>query len=1021
MTFINENTVEQATLDYFRALGYEILYGPDIGPGELHAERNDWGEVVLAGRLRSALERINPDIPADAIEDAIRKLLRTESPSLYENNHAFHKFLTNGVPVEFHADGRIKHDDVKLVDFKDTGNNDWLAVNQFTVIEDKRNRRPDVVVFVNGLPLAVIELKNPADEEATIEKAYNQLQTYKNDIPGLFHFNECLILSDGMEARAGTLTSNWEWFMPWRTVEGDDVAPKGSVELSVLINGMFEKSRFLDLVCNFNVFEVDGSSIVKKMAGYHQYHAVNKAIECTVKASSPKGDKRIGVVWHTQGSGKSLSMAFYAGKIIQHPAMENPTLVVITDRNDLDEQLHGTFCDCHELLRQEPVQAESRDHVRELLKVASGGVVFTTAQKFFPDEKGDPHPLLSDRRNIVVIADEAHRSQYGFIKGFAKHIREALPNASFIGFTGTPIESTDRSTPAVFGDYIDIYDIERAVLDGATVKIFYTGRLARIEIDEAERPHIDPDFEEVTESEEAEKKEKLKSKWSQLEKVVGTQKRINLIAEDIVNHFDDRLSVMDGKGMIVCMSRRICVDLYNAIIKLCPEWHDGDDKKGYIKVVITGSASDPADWQQHVRNKMRRKALAKRFKDEKDSMKLVIVCDMWLTGFDVPCLHTMYVDKPMRGHGLMQAIARVNRVFRDKPGGLVVDYIGLADQLKKAMHEYTESGGKGETTIDQEQVVAVLLEKYEIIKAMFHGFDYSVYFRAKETAQMQVMANAIQHILEIDEGKNRLISAVTDMSHAFALSVPHDKALAIRDEVGFFQAVKAAIMKRLVTGGTPQAKLDAAIRQIISKAVVSDEVVDIFDAVGLKKPDISILSDEFLEEVKHLPQKTLAVELLNRLLKDEVKSRRRKNVVQARSFTELLEKTILRYQNRTIETAKVIEELIGLAKDMREAHKRGGKLGLKEDELAFYDALEVNDSAVMELGDDVLKTIARELVQTIRDNWAIDWTMKENVRAKMRSMVKRLLRKYKYPPDKQEKATQTVLEQAELLCKDLAA
>jgi len=1020
MTAMAESVVESAALEWFEALGYTTLNGPDIAPDELLAERASYADVILIGRLRSALERINPNLPVEAVEEVARKVLRTESPSLYENNHRFHELLVNGVDYEYRrADGSMGTGLANVIDFEDPANNDWLAVNQFTVVEDRRNRRPDVAIFLNGLPLAVIELKNPEDETATIRAAFNQLQTYKQEIPSLFHTNEVLVVSDGVAARAGTLTSNWEWFMPWRTIEGREVAPKGSLELEVLLKGIFEKRRFLDLLRDFIVFEVDGAKINKKMAGYHQFHAVNKAVERTLEASAAKGDRRIGVIWHTQGSGKSLTMAFYAGKIIRHSKMENPTIVVLTDRNDLDDQLHGKFALCHELLRQDPVQAESREALRLLLNVSSGGVVFTTIQKFMP-EPGEDYPCLSPRRNIVVIADEAHRSQYDFIDGFARHMRDALPNASFVGFTGTPIETGDRNTPAVFGDYIDIYDIQRAVEDGSTVRIYYEGRLAKIELKEEEKPKIDPEFEEVTEGEEEATKEKLKTKWAQLEAMVGTEKRLSLVAQDIVNHFENRLAVMDGKGMIVCMSRRICVDLYNAIARLRPAWHSDDDDRGFLKVVMTGSASDKPEWQPHIRNKPRRAALAERFKSPEDPFKLVLVRDMWLTGFDAPSLHTMYVDKPMRGHGLMQAIARVNRVFKDKPGGLIVDYLGLAAELKKALADYTE-GDREETGIDQEEAVAVLLEKYEIIKAMFHGFDYSKFIMGAPQARLAVIPAAQEFILGQEDGKNRYIKAVSALSNAFALSVPNERALAIRDEVGFFQVVRAVLAKTTTEGARSPEDLDTAIRQIVSRAVASDKVIDIFAAAGLKSPDISILSDEFLEEVRGLPHKNLALELLRKLLNDEIRTRSRKNLIEARSFADMLEKAIRQYQNRSLEAAQVIAELIELAKKMREAHKRGDGLGLTEEELAFYDALEVNDSAVKILGDETLRAIARELVETVRRNTSIDWTVKENVRAKLRTMVKRILRKYGYPPDKQEKATLTVLEQAEVLCKDWAA
>src|SRR6266567_5421955 len=759
-TDFTESIVEEAALSWFKELGYSVLYGARIAPGEPNAERSNYSEVILANRLRAVLARINPSIPPSALEEANRKITRANSPSILENNRQFHKWITDGVDVQYSApDGRIVNDIAWLIDFAHPDNNDWLVVNQFTVIENKNNRRPDIVIFLNGLPIGVIELKNPGDENATIKGAFNQFQTYKEAIPGLFPYNEVLIVSDGVEARAGTLTSGWEWFMPWRTIKGDDLAPRGTAELDVLSKGMFEKQRLLDLLLSFIVFEVDGPKITKKIAAYHQFHAVNKAIASTLKASSPEGDKRAGVVWHTQGSGKSLSMVFYAGKIIRHPAMQNPTLVVLTDRNDLDDQLFDTFALCQDTLRQAPVQAEDREHIRKLLQVASGGVVFTTIQKFFP-EKGQQYPSLSDRRNIVVIADEAHRSQYDFIDGFARHMHDALPNASFIGFTGTPIELTDRSTPAVFGDYIDIYDIQRSVEDGATVRIYYAGRLAKLALDETERPKIDPEFEEVTEGAETSVKQYYRSKWARLEALVGTEKRIELIAEDLVEHFDLRLSALDGKGMIVCMSRRICVDLYNAIIQLRPDWHHEDDNKGGIKVVMTGSASDRLEWQQHIRNKARREGLAKRFKDPSDPLKLVIVRDMWLTGFDAPCLHTMYVDKPMRGHGLMQAIARVNRVFKDKPGGLIVDYLGLADQLKLALAAYSEKD-RGEAGIPQEEVVALMLEKYEIVTALFHGFDYSPFISGTPGQRLAVIPAAMEHVLTQQDGKKRFMKVVT--------------------------------------------------------------------------------------------------------------------------------------------------------------------------------------------------------------------------------------------------------------------
>jgi type I restriction enzyme R subunit len=1034
-----ESVIEQAALAWLDDFEWIIKNGPKIAPGELFAERIEHGQVVLEDRLRQALTRLNPELPLEPIEDAFRKVMRPEGPSLDARNRAIHRWLVDGVTVEYRrADGSIAGAQVRVLDFDAPDNNDWLAVNQFTVAENKHNRRPDIVLFVNGLPLVVIELKNAADENATIWTAFHQLQTYQQEIPSLFAYNAALVVSDGMEARIGTVGAGREWFKPWRTIEGGTLADPKTPELQVLIEGVFNKRRFLDLIRYFIVFEDSGGGTLnKKMAGYHQYHAVNVAIQETLRASGRKdlldprgvyksghqpggepGDRRIGVVWHTQGAGKSLTMAFYAGRIIREPAMENPTIVVITDRNDLDGQLFGTFSRCQDLLRQPPVQVESRADLREKLQVAAGGVVFTTIQKFLPEEKGDRYPVLSTRRNIVVIADEAHRSQYDFIDGFARHMHDALPNASYIGFTGTPIELTDKSTRGVFGDYISIYDIQRAVEDKATVPIYYESRLAKLELDEAERPKIDPDFEDVTEGEEIERKERLKTKWAQLEAVVGAEKRLKLIARDIVSHFENRLEAMDGKAMIVCMSRRICVELYREIVALRPEWNHAEDDEGMIKVVMTGSASDLPDWQPHIRNKQRREILAKRFRDPNDPFKVVIVRDMWLTGFDAPSLHTMYVDKPMRGHGLMQAIARVNRVFHDKPGGLVVDYLGLAAELKQALATYTESGGTGKTAIDQEEAVAVMLEKHEVCCGLFHGFDWSRWISGTAEQRLGLLPPAQEHILAQENGKDRLLGAVRELSQAFALAVPHEKAINIRDDVAFFQAVRAVLAKRAPGDLKPEEELDLAVRQIVSRAVASEGVVDIFAAAGLKKPDISILSEGFLAEVRGMPQRNLAVELLRKLLAGEIKARGRKNVVQARSFAEMLELAIRRYQNRAIEAAQVIEELIGLAKKMREANARGEQLGMTEDELAFYDALETNDSAVRILGDETLRKIAQELVATVRANVTIDWTVRENVRAQLRVLVKRILRKHGYPPDKQEKATQTVLEQAEVLSEE---
>ena len=996
---------------------------------------------MLERRLREALADLNPGLPAEALDDAQRRLTSPEGSTLEARNRSFHRMLVDGVSVERRAeDGSIRGAQVRILDFDNPANNSFLAVNQFTVTENRDTRRPDIVLFINGLPLGVIELKNPVDEDATIWTAWQQLQTYTAELPTLFSMNEALMVSDGFQARIGALNAGREWFKPWRTIAGETLADPHMTELQVMLEGVCDPARFLALVRDFIVFDDDGSGkLVKKMAGYHQFHAVRVAVDETLRAAELQreragriaevgwryeagrkpggapGDRRIGVVWHTQGSGKSLTMAFYAGAIVREQAMENPTIVVLTDRNDLDDQLFGTFSRCQDLLRQPPMQAGSRADLRNKLSVEAGGVVFTTIQKFFPEERGDTHPVLSDRRNIVVIADEAHRSQYDFIDGYARHMRDALPKASFVGFTGTPIELQDANTRAVFGDYISIYDIQRSVEDGATVPIYFESRLARLALDGGEKPNIDPDFEEATEGEEVERRERLKTRWAQLEAVVGTEKRLSIVAQDIVDHFEQRLEAMEGKAMVVCMSRRICVDLYRELVRLRPDWHDEDDASGSIKVVMTGSASDPPEWQQHIRSKAWREALAHRFRDPADPMKIVLVRDMWLTGFDAPSLHTMYVDKPMRGHGLMQAIARVNRVFKDKPGGLVVDYLGLAHELRQALATYTESGGRGQTALDQEEAVAVMLEKYEVCCALFHGFDWSTWTTGSSQERMGLIPAAQEHILAQENGRERCMSAVLELSQAFALSVPHEEALRIRDDVGFFQLVRSALSKRAEGETRPEEDLGLAIRQIISRAVAPEGVMDIFAAAGLDKPDISVLSDEFLAEVQGMPHRNLAVELLQKLLRGEVSSRRRKNVVQARSFAEMLEQTLRRYQNRAIETAQVIEELIQLAKDMREAGARGERLGLSEDELAFYDALETNDSAVQVMGDEALRNIARELVETVRRNVTIDWTMRENVRAQLRVLVRRVLRRHGYPPDKQEKATQTVLEQAEVL------
>ena len=1024
MAKYTESDLEQATLEWLAELGYSVVGGPKIAPppdGE-RPERASYLDVVLIERLKNAIARFNPEIPEEAKEETLRKILRvpTSSPNLIVNNKVFHTMLRNGVDIEYkRPDGSIAGDRVKIVDIANPDKNDFLVVNQFTVIEGRAQRRPDVVIFINGLPVALIELKNPADVGATIGGAFNQIQTYKNEIPTLFTFNELSIVSDGMEARVGTISANKEWFTRWRTVEGEDLAPNSLPQLEVLLKGIFEKKRLLDIINNFVVFETDGEKIAKKLAAYHQYHATNKAVKKTIEATKTEGDKRCGVVWHTQGSGKSLTMVFYAGKIIQD--LSNPTIVVLTDRNDLDDQLFGTFSRCSNLLRQTPKQAENREQLKEYLKVASGGVVFTTIQKFFPENGSQGYPLLSDRRNIVVIADEAHRSQYDFIDGFARYMRDALPNASFIGFTGTPIELSDKNTRAVFGDYVDIYDVSQAVEDKATVPIYYEARLAKIALNENERPKIDPEFEELTEGEEVERKEKLKSKWARLEALVGAPKRISLIAHDLVNHFENRLSAIEGKGMIVAMSRRIAVELYNEIVKLRPNWASDDDDKGFLKVVMTGSAADSLDWQKHIRNKKARHDMANRMKDPDDELKLVIVRDMWLTGFDVPSLHTMYIDKPMKGHGLMQTIARVNRVFKDKQGGLIVDYLGIAPELKDALAYYADNDRK-KVAIPQEEAVRIMLEKYEIVCGMYHGFDYKKDLHGSASKRTRLIASAMDFILGLEDGEKRYIQAVTELSFAFSLSVPNEEALKIRDEVALFQSIGAGIRKTGGGGGGGGGPTDdeyqEAIKQIVSGAIVSDKVIDIYSATGIKTPDISILSDEFLAEVKGLPHKNLAFEMLKRLLNDEILTMKRSNLVKSRSFAEMLEKTIKKYQNRTIEAAQVIAELVELAKKIRTEKDRGKDIGLSSEEVAFYDALCINESAIRELGDKTLMQIARELVSILRKNTTIDWTIKESVQAKLRVYVKKLLRKYNYPPDKQENATQTVLEQANLLCKD---
>ena len=1017
-----EQLVEDVAAVYFGAIGATIKRGVEIDDA---GERGDAAEVVLKGRLGAALHRLNPELPHDAIEEVARILSRPPHPTLIQNNRWFHAQLTDGVEIEYRdaKSGETRGGRARLVDFEHPAANELLVLRQLSVAgASGKIIRPDLTVLLNGLPVAVIELKDPADTQAELGVAIDQLDRYMQTAPDLFVPNLILAVSDGMLTRVGSITSGRSRFMPWRPLNEDG---GGAPTMEALIRGLFEPRVLVDYLRTCVTFEEnERGEIARKIAGYHQFRAVRKArasVLASLKPPSGTGDGRGGVIWHTQGSGKSLTMLMLAGALIREPRLTNPTVVMITDRNDLDDQLFDTFAAGRGLLRQVPVQAESREQLKALLDRAAGGVVFTTIQKFMPEEQGDRHPVLSDRRNIVVIADEAHRSQYDFIDGFARHMRDALPNAAFIGFTGTPIEVTDRNTRAVFGDYISVYDIQNAVLDKATVPIYYESRLARLDLDERERPTIDPEFEEATEGEEVDRKERLKTKWAQMEAIVGAEKRIHLVAADIVQHFEQRLDAMDGKAMIVCMSRRICVDLYRELTALRPAWGAEADEAGTLKIVMTGSATDPVDWQVHIRNKPRREALAKRFRDPADPFRIAIVRDMWLTGFDAPSLHTMYVDKPMRGHGLMQAIARVNRVFRDKPGGLVVDYLGLAYELKQALSIYTQSGGKGRTAINQDEAVAVMLEKYEVCCAILHGFDWSKWTSGTSAERLALLPAAQEHVLVQPEGKERFTKAVLELSQAFALAVPHPEALRIRDDVSFFQNVRAGLLKRAPGEPKPEEELDMAVRQIVSRAVAPEGVVDLFAAAGMKRPDISILSEEFLAEVSHLPQRNLAVELLRKLLSGQIYIRRQKNVVQARSFAEMLEQSIRRYQNRAIEAAQVIQELIELAREMREAGKRGDRLGLTDDELAFYDALETNDSAVKVLGDETLRGIARELVATVRANVTIDWTVRENVRAHLRVLVKRILRKHGYPPDKQEKATLTVLEQAEVLSSAWAA
>lgn len=1030
-TSFTESDLEQAALEWFEELNYEKAYGPEISPEGEYPERQFYHDVILKDRLREALIRINKHVPREAIEEAIRVIEVPRSPSLLINNKAFQKMVTDGIDVQYQAaNGEYPTEKVWLFDTDPDriDNNNFLVVNQFTVVENQGEKRPDIVVFVNGLPIAVFELKSASNEEVGISDAYNQVQTYKGAIPSLFTYNSFLVISDGVNARVGTLTANEDRFMMWRTIDGDDVAPSSLPQLEVLVKGMFEKSRLLDIIKHFVLFQTDGEHLFKILAGYHQYHATNKAIASTERATMDDGDRKIGVIWHTQGSGKSLSMVFYAGKLVL--TLNNPTIVVVTDRNDLDDQLFSTFSKSKDLLRQTPQQAENRTHLRELLSVESGGIIFTTVHKFTPDENEDKYPVLTERRNVIVIADEAHRSQYGFqadmvagddeaaIKyGYAKYMRDALPNASYIGFTGTPVELTDKNTPAVFGDYIDIYDMTRAVEDGTTVRIYYESRIARLDLSEAERPVIDSEYEDITEYQEYTQRERLKSRWARLEALAGAEKRVRKVAQDVVEHFEQRQKAGFGKAMIVVMSRRIAIDMYRAIVALRPDWHSDDDNEGKIKIVMTGSSSDPEEWQPFIGNKRRREHLAKRMKDVNDPLQIVIVRDMWLTGFDVPSMNTMYIDKPMKGHNLMQAIARVNRVFRDKPGGLIVDYIGIADLLKSALQQYTENDRKT-AGIDTDQAVDFMLERLQLIRELLHGYDYSKFASEKAAERMKAIVETVDYVLGLgEESKRNFLNWTTELARAFSLCATTPAAEEVNVEISFFKAVKSGIIKLITDENKRKTtkELDAELNQLISKSVVSDEVVDILEAVGLQKPNIAILSDEFLEHVRGLKQKNLAVELLRRLLQGKVKAVSRTSIVQSKKFSEMLEEAIRKYNNRTIETTQVIEELIQMAKEMNAAVKRGEDLGLIKEELAFYDALASNESAKELMGDLMLKQIAHELTQAIKSNIKVDWTLRENVRAQMRITVKRLLKKYGYPPDLEKMAIDLVLQQAELM------
>lgn len=1067
---ITENIIEESAIEILQSQGWEYANGKEISPEGLFCERENYQQIILINRLRNAIAKINPQIPTDAQEAVIQKVLRIYSPVLLHNNEEFHKLLVEKVKIPYQQNGYERSHEVALIDFENADNNQFLVVNQYTIIENNQNKRPDVLLFINGIPLVVIELKNAADENASILSAYKQIQTYKAIIPSLFTYNAVCIISDGLECKAGSVSADFSRYMTWKTADGLKEASRFKPQLEILLKGMLQPSTLLDLVRNFIVFEKTKKEDAKtgltqiftekKLAAYHQYYAVNKAVQSSIKASGANGDKRGGVVWHTQGSGKSLSMVFYSGKLITAPEMQNPTIVVITDRNDLDEQLFDTFAASTQLLRQEPVQAENREHLKELLKVASGGIVFTTIQKFLPDENKSVYDQLSDRKNIVVIADEAHRTQYGFEAklideknkdknvigkriafGFAKYMRDALPSATYIGFTGTPIEGTDVNTPQVFGQYVDVYDISQAVADGSTVRIFYESRLAKVNLDEEGKRLIQEFDDSLEQDEEVTEKQKAKAKWTKLEAIVGNTERVKNLARDIVNHFEKRQTIFEGKGMIVAMSRRIAADLYHAIIELRPEWHSEDLSKGVIKVVMTSTSEEGPLLAKLKTNKTQRRALAERMKDANDPLKLVIVRDMWLTGFDAPCLTTMYIDKPMRGHNLMQAIARVNRVFKDKPGGLVVDYLGIATDLKKALSFYSDAGGKGNPAENISKAIEVFMEKLEVVKQMFNEdtatrndilveepeayyensfkFNYRRFFAVDAKEKLSIILQAEEHILGLQEGKERFIREVSLLSQALSICISREEVQTHLPEVAFFQAVKARLVKFEGTGtGKTDLEIETAIKQIVDEALSSDKVIDIFYAAGIDKPEISgleILSDEFLLEVQGMQHKNLAIELLKKILNGELKARAKTNLVKSKKLLEMLESAIKKYQNNLLTTAEIIQELINIAKQIKEADKEGEKLGLTTDEVAFYNALEVNDSAVNVLGDETLKIIAREIADKVRANATIDWAIRESARAKLMVLVRRTLNKYDYPPDKQEKAIQTVLRQAELL------